>query len=465
MFRLTLILFGADALIRRWRFFMATGVLTMLVAAITLIDLFDGVADLASWTLGALLLVQGVVELAIGATHTRARRGFEMLRGAAMGVFGCLLLDFPWDNAIASGVIFASAFAFNGLLRIGASLLIRHANWRQSIGVGCGYLLLALLLVTSWPLPDRLNVSFCVGLAFMAGGYVLVRGAWRLKNLPAGSRLAAIDLYRRQRPHIGLNGQMQLADDSLKLTKLTRRAKVAASAASADMAVTKQSDAAAPDDGSMVVHVWTAIGQAANDRIRLPIIDRYIFALTRKGSVSTGHVALACGALYISHHPRVRLEITRENLFEQVQAVSDNNHPGMWLPSYEGEASATRPSTLRIRFRVFNPAYLEAFFAEYRRNDTYNLTSRNCSVAVTEAIDAALEGVFAHKPFWPTLLRLALNPDMWLAGSIRVRAESMAWTPGLALDYAAALRRITHPRQQLGVHLMRWWKARKRHDG
>jgi uncharacterized membrane protein HdeD (DUF308 family) len=433
MFRLVLILFGADALIRRWRIFFSIGLVTMASAALLLVDLADGVANVATWVLGLFLLLQGLAEIAVGASHTGSRRRFEMLRGAAMVALASLVLDFPWDNALTAGLLFAVAFFFNGVLRIASSLLVRYPRWRLSNLIGWGYLLMAWLLITDWPLRPEMNVPFCLGLALLAGGYLLARGAWRLRRLPRGSRLAAIEIYRRRR--------------DIAETSATPRPAVAG----------------AGNPHAMVVHVWTATG-LADERVRMPLIDRYLFALSRKGSVTTGHVALSCGdGLYISHHPRVRLNITQQNVVDQVRAGSTNDHPGMWLPSYVQEASDTRPATINISFRVFNLSYLQAFWDEYQQDDTYNLTSRNCSVAVTEAVDAAVEGVFADKPFWRTLLRLAVHPDMWLAGSVRVRAESIAWTPGLALDYASALRRITHPRHDLKMHLSRWLKTRRRH--
>lgn len=414
MFRLILTLFGGDLLIKRWKFFMVFGALTFLVGVVVMADLVDGAADIASWVFSAILLLQGLIELVVGATHTGARRRFEMLRGLTMVVVACLLLDFPWDNAIATGVLFACAFTFNGLIRIASSLLVRFPNWRMSHLMGWGYLLMALLMITDWPVPASMNVSFCTGLALMAGGFVLVRGALRLHRLPPGSRLVAIALYKSKRER------------------------------SAPVFLPAVAPVASRERDEMVVHVWTAVGQV-QERIRLPVIDRYIASLSRKGGVSTGHVALECPPdLYISHHPQVRLNITQENLVQQMRATAGNDHPGMWLPSYAQEAAATQPSTVRIRFRKFNRAYLQAFWEGYRQDATYNLTHRNCSVVVTEAVDAAVEGLFARKPFWRTLLRLAFHPDMWLAGSVRVRAESMAWTPGLALDYVNAIRRLTH---------------------
>ena len=431
MFRLALIFFGGDLLIKRWTFFVVLGVLAAVCGIVLLYDLIDGVADIAAEVLGAALLIQGLFEVVAGTAHTRMRRRLQMLRGFAMLVVACLVLDFPWNNSITAGALFSAAFIFNGLLRIGSSWLIRYPSWRQSCVLGFAYLAMALLLLTSWPLPDALNVSFCVGLGLLATGWVLVRGGLKLRRLPPGSALASIELYHNQR-YVALT----TTPEAVALKVLP----------------------AAP----LVVHVWTAVA-STNDRIKLPIIERYIVALSRKGNASSGHAALECGpGLYISHHPRDRLRINAQNVLQEARATPENNRPGHWGSSYVEEEAKGRPSTVKIRFRVYSPYYLQAFWAGYRQDDTYNFTHRNCSSVVVQAVDAAMEGVFADKPFWRTLLRLMFHPDMWLAGSVRVRAESLAWSPGLALDYISAVRRITDPRYDLRLHLMRRWRVRRR---
>ena len=90
--------------------------------------------------------------------------------------------------------------------------------------------------------------------------------------------------------------------------------------------------------------------------------------------------------------------------------------------------------------RIKRPVIERYIVALSRQGNTDNFTHRNGSSVVVQAVDAALEGVFADKPFWRTLLRLMFLPDMWLAGSVRVRAQSLAWSPGLALDYISAPR-------------------------
>ncbi|MBC7718458.1 MAG: hypothetical protein H7Z77_01515 [Chitinophagaceae bacterium] len=431
MFRLALVLFGSDALIQRWRLFFVVGLLAFGAGWVLLVDLIDGVADIAVGVLGGLLLLQGLFELLLGAVQTGLRRRLQLLRATAMLLGAGLVLDFPWDNTMAAGVLFGSTFLFNGLVRIGGAWLIRFPGWRQSSFLGLAYLVLAGLMLTSWPLPDAMNVSFCVGLALAAAGGVLMRGALRLKRLPPGTRLASLVLYSTPPPAAPRQPSTQ-----------------------ADMGRRQP----------LVVHVWTAV-DAAPDRIRLPVIERYIVAVTRQGRATSGHAALSCGpGLYISHHPNERLRIDAQNVLQQARAVEKNNRPGRWGSAYSQEEQASQPSSVKLRFHTYNAGQLDTFWRSYREDATYNFTHRNCSTVVVLALDAALEGVFAGRPFWRTMLRLVVHPDMWLAGSVRVRAESLAWSPGFVLDYARALRRITTPQSARGarrLRRLRWWQTRR----
>jgi hypothetical protein len=62
---------------------------------------------------------------------------------------------------------------------------------------------------------------------------------------------------------------------------------------------------------------------------------------------------------------------------------------------------------------------------------------------VAKALDAGLDGLFADKARSPRfLLRLILSPELMVTGFLRHRAAAMAWTPGIVLDYARALRQL-----------------------
>jgi hypothetical protein len=103
-----------------------------------------------------------------------------------------------------------------------------------------------------------------------------------------------------------------------------------------------------------------------------------------------------------------------------------------------------------VRIRNFNEAKLKAFWESYRQNESYNLTYRNCSSSVARALEAALEGsvgrLWHKRGFWMAMGKLMSTPELWVALQLRKRAETMAWTPGLVLDYARALSMLADPR-------------------
>jgi hypothetical protein len=93
---------------------------------------------------------------------------------------------------------------------------------------------------------------------------------------------------------------------------------------------------------------------------------------------------------------------------------------------------------------------LRLFWEEYKKDTTYNLTYRNCSSTVSRALDAAVEGSLGHfqgrDRGWAPFLRMVITPELGVAAQIRKRAHTMAWTPGLTLDYARALSMLVDPR-------------------
>lgn len=100
---------------------------------------------------------------------------------------------------------------------------------------------------------------------------------------------------------------------------------------------------------------------------------------------------------------------------------------------------------MKIAFRRYDTTRLQLFAQQYKSTEIYNLTNRNCSSTVAEALDAALEGTEYRTGGWRDALRLIALPELWVAAQLRHRAHTMAWTPGLVLDYARALRVVSQP--------------------
>lgn len=427
MVQLAFLLVGAQVVQRHWRLLALIGAAWALLGVIVLIDPLDGVQDITMHTLGALLMIEGVVTLGAGLlTDTPGR--LWTVRAAMLTVPGLLIIETPWRNVVLISVLFGLALLADGTVRIIATLLVRFPGWRFAIAAGAVELVLAALALTPWPVSYQATVPFCVGVALVLSGWTVLRTAWLLRRLPPDAPVTSLPIFRHQRGwHISPAGQGR--DPAAKH---------------------------GPDDSQMVVHVWTAVA-SATDPLRRPLIDRYVAAVDRRGTVSTGHTALEMlPDLYISHYRLAEQDRSGNEFRQALHAGEQNSVPGRFLPAYAFEAAEWCEATEHVTFRRFSPGRLRGFWAAYSQDATYNLTNRNCSVAVALALDAALEGVLGRDTGWPRLLRLATHPDLYLATLLRKRAQSMTWTPGLVLDYARALHSVVEP-QALS------WPAMVRH--
>ncbi|WP_313377538.1 DUF4105 domain-containing protein, partial [Pantoea sp. CTOTU50773] len=119
---------------------------------------------------------------------------------------------------------------------------------------------------------------------------------------------------------------------------------------------------------------------------------------------------------------------------------------GCLLPSLESEIKRWCRPDKRLVLTHYNQAALRNYWRANATDTRYNLTSRNCSTSVMQALDVATEGLLGEhglKGLW-----VILNPDFWLLSLVRSRAEGMTWTPGLVMDYCILLRRVLETQQR-----------------
>jgi hypothetical protein len=101
--------------------------------------------------------------------------------------------------------------------------------------------------------------------------------------------------------------------------------------------------------------------------------------------------------VYISHYPL-------NEISQSAQEFRGYCTPGgtkqrrrtAFCPICNRKMAAWCPPDKRIQFRRYNPTALRAFWQRYRQDATYNLTRRNCSTTVIQALDSALEGVLGR---------------------------------------------------------------------
>jgi hypothetical protein len=276
-------------------------------------------------------------------------------------------------------------------------------------------------------------VPYCLGLGLMFAGWNMILLASRVRRLSSNPAVS---------------------DDAAQAASSAARPQQAAPA------VAEWDGPPAVDEPALTVHVWTPVGSSKGEARRQPIIDRYIAAVDRNGVISTGHAALESPeGVYISLYPGVEIDRSPDEFTRLLRATRENDVPGLFQPDYPTESRAWCPSTVQVRIRNYDPERLRRFWETYRQDTTYNLTHRNCSSSVSRALEAAIEGASArvwgrHKG-WTPFLRVITTPELWVAAQVRKRAATMAWTPGLTLDYARALSMLADPRPSGWVKMAR----------
>jgi uncharacterized membrane protein HdeD (DUF308 family) len=412
MIRLYLLLLGSEAVRRRWQTLAVMGTVWCAIGVFLFIDSLDAVTLIPIHDFGWFLLIEGAITLVAASGLAGSPFVLRLFKAIAVIVIGLLMVDSPFRSDVALAIILGIVFAADGALKIVSARVVRFPGWKMTQAAGAVMLLLAI--ATLQPLPTWYvgTIGCNVGLLLTLSGLKIIYLANRLRTLPPDAPLSSLLSPGR----LAWSCNEHCCGHSHSPTDL-------------------------------VVHVWTPIG-SIKDAQRRPVIDRYIAAVDSGGVVSTGHAALELAPdVYISHYPDAEIDRSPDAFGRVLRATPDNNVAGRFQPSYEEEAAGWCESTAQVRFTVFDASRLRAFWAAYRLDPTYNLTRRNCSSAVALALDAALEGVLARRvPRRTTgLLRAIISPELWVASLLRARAETMAWTPGLVLDYARSLAGVIEP--------------------
>ncbi len=411
MVRLLLLLLGSEVVRRRWRLLAVLGALWVALGVFVMVDALDGRTVIRPHYFGYFLLFEGVLALVV-ATAAVSRRSFRFAQAAILLVPAAVIIVQPPHSNFVIAMVLGTVLLLDGALRIASAHLVRFRGWKSSVAAGVVEIVLAVATLEPWPTWYEGTIGFNIGALLALSGWGTIRLALRLRTLPSDAPISVM-----------LGATFPMA------------------------AWRREAEQAEPaEESDLVVSVWTPTGSADAAR-RRPVVDRYVAAIDRKGVISTGHAALELPPdVYISHYPAVEIDRSPDELGQALRAGRENDVPGRFLRGYAEEAAAWCEATEQVRFTCFDRERVRSFWREYRKDPTYNLTSRNCSSVVAAALDTALEGALGRsgRPWRASVLAL-LSPELWAAGVLRRRAEAMAWTPGLVLDYARLLQAVVEP--------------------
>lgn len=397
MIRLSTILLGKDFVRKRWSSLALIGVVWGAAGVAIFIDALDGAMYFPLHFFGYLLLLDALIILLVPAPRTGTAAALRKARGVAFLILGLLIVDRQHAAGLILAVLFGGAFLVDGGFRLVAAVVVRFVGWRLSLLTGLFEIGFGLFILEPYPTLYKGTVPFCIGMSIFLSGSALLRQAIRFKNWQSPISISPVS--------------------------------------------------APACSNALVIHVWTPSGTVDDTLVRNRLLNRYIAAVDVNGVISAGHAALECGPdIYISHYPQDDIDRSAGDFVRLLRATPNNDVAGRFLPDYPSEVADWCPSSVQVRFAHYDAQRLAGFWANYRQNATYNLTSRNCSSAVAHSLEAALEGAMNRgKSSMLDFARIIISPEFWVAAQVRKRAEAMAWTPGLVLDYARALRAAVEP--------------------
>ncbi len=415
MIKLIFLLTGAQVLRQRWYWLAIGGGALLLLSASILYDIgSDGLLSVPLDVLAIFFIVEGVVQLFLAISKELLIEWLTLVKALGFLLVAFLIFNIPQDNNDVSAVLFGLMFMLDGVFRIASSWVLRGVRWRKHCVTGVVELALSVIIISNWPFHHHIAVPLCFALLLLSIAISLLQMARQANLLTDNTSVTALPLFKAaglRRWHtshyIHPPFPREISGPPLK------------------------------------VYVWTPVG-ACVVRERYRVIDRYIAAVDQHGVVSTGHAALEVGdALYVSHYPLDNLDRDSSNFRAILRSGEHNDVAGRFLPSLAAEVADWCAPDQHITFPRYNLAALENYWQSYRSDSTYNLTARNCSSTMIQALDVAIEGIWARQPY--AGLRLFIDPNFWLLGVVRGRAEEMTWTPGLALDYVRLLKRVIEP--------------------
>jgi uncharacterized membrane protein HdeD (DUF308 family) len=419
MMRLIFILLGIDYLRSHWRGLRRFGWLTLIAGAVIFIDALDGSLFFPIEPFACLLLFEGSATLLVAHSGMGGQRKLRYVKGATFVLAAILILAGNHDGNMVLSLIFGTLFLLDGALQIASAVVVRYQRWRPALWGGIAEIALAIFFFQPWPSNYAGTVPYCLGLGLAFAGWNMFILANRVRRAAANPGLAGERFMEEAETH--------------------------------PPAVVEWDGPPTDDEKALTVHVWTPGGSAPGETTPRPVINRYIAAVDRDGIISTGHAALESPeGIYISLYPAVLIDRSPDAFARLLRATPDNNVPGEFQKDYLSESAKWCPSTRKVRIRNYSERRLKTFWEDYQQNTAYNLTHRNCSSTVARGLEAALEGsvgrLWQARGFWLAIGKLMSTPELWVALQIRKRAETMAWTPGLVLDYARALSMLADPR-------------------
>jgi uncharacterized membrane protein HdeD (DUF308 family) len=175
---------GLDQVRKSWRWFLALGILLMILGAFCVVKA-QTATTFSILVLGWVLAISGVVWL-VNSFYALSWHGFFLflLNAIVRGVTGYLLIRHPDAGAAGVTLLLASLFIVSGLFRAVGAGVIRFPRWGWTVFSGLVSLGFGVYLLAIWPVASAYLIGIVIGVDLIFDGGALVGFATAIHGLP-----------------------------------------------------------------------------------------------------------------------------------------------------------------------------------------------------------------------------------------------------------------------------------------
>ncbi|MGU5952310.1 HdeD family acid-resistance protein [Klebsiella pneumoniae] len=376
---------------------------------------------------GWLLLCESIITLIASSGVDGSRRLALIFKGGIILGLSFMILSGRSGSNVLLAILLGFFCFLSGVLVIFSAWIVRYPYWKKSFFEGVSQVLFAIFLFQPYIGGYQGTIPQFIGVVMILSAMSCVKLSLRIQTLFPGVTIFDI----------------QAAGSEIYMGHVEY-----------EIDLHHSSHGKLINNKKLRVLIWTPEGAAEEKTVPRPIFNRYIAAVDTRGVISTGHAALEMEDIYLSLYPYDDIDRSPSEFFHTLRAIQENNVQGEYQKDYISESEEWREADKIISFDVFCANSLRAFCIQYKKQDIYNLTWRNCSSSVAYGLEAALDGVLYNKYCWFVFFKLLMRPELWIAAQLRKRATTMAWTPGIVHDYARALHSLVHTKK------LSWFKRK-----
>ena len=174
------------ALAEHWKLFLFQGAIMIILGVLAVAAPVAATLFVAIY-LGWLFLISGILGLvALFSTHDVPAFAWNLITAALAVVVGVMLIWRPVEGAISLTLVLAAFFIAEGVFQTVASIAYRHAMagaWGWMLLSGIADLVLAALIIISWPLSAVWFLGLIAGINLLTSGWAIVVAALAGRNV------------------------------------------------------------------------------------------------------------------------------------------------------------------------------------------------------------------------------------------------------------------------------------------